>query len=50
MCTTNLHTLIFISATADTVMGGGFRRNTVSKLKNRWGTQTQNSLIRITVQ
>ena len=44
MRATNLHTLIFMSATADTAMGGGFRQNTVSKLKHRWGTQTQKQL------
>ena len=31
-------------ATADTAMGGGFRRNTVSKLKHTWETQTQKQL------
>ena len=41
---TNLHTLIFMSATANTTMGSGFQRNTVSKLKHRWGTQTQKQL------
>ena len=44
MCATNLHTLIFMSATADMAMGSGFWRNTVSKLKHRWGTQTQKQL------
>ena len=44
MHSTNLHTLIFMSATADMAMGGGFQRNTVSKLKHRWGTQTQKQL------
>ena len=33
-----------MSATADKVMDGGFRRNTVSKLKHRWGTQIQKQL------
>ena len=33
-----------MSATADKAMGGGFRRNTISKLKYRWGTQTQKQL------
>ena len=34
---THLHTSIFMSATAERAMGGGFRRNSVSelKLKNR---------------
>ena len=44
MHATNLHTLIFMSATADTAMSGGFWRNTVSKLKHRWETQTQKQL------
>ena len=41
---TNLHTLIFMSATADMAMGSGLWQNTVSKLKHRWGTQTQKQL------
>ena len=37
VCTTNYHKLILMEATAETAMGSGFRRNTVSelKLKNR---------------
>ena len=37
MRATHLHTSIFMSATAERAMGGGFQRNSVSelKLKNR---------------